>query len=160
MKITLFRLLPFLALLGLPLRAAGDAISTKPDAKTMAALNAADEERVGALLSGDRARLTAIFSDDLYFVHASGKRDTKASYIEVLATKQTVYSKYTYKEREFSQLAPGIVQMAGRILLMTKTGELDLNFLSIWRLEGGQWRFLSWQSSRNNPPAAAVKSKT
>ncbi len=163
MKTTLLRILPFLALALLPLRAEPSA-ALKPDAKTLTALEAADKERVSAILAGDRARLMEIFSADLYFVHASGKHDTRESYTEVLATKQTVYSKYNYVDREFRQLAPGIVQMNGRLLLDTKTGQLDLNFLSIWRLEGGKWRFVAWQSCRNNPPAAApaaaVNSKT
>lgn len=129
----------------------------QPETKTLAALETADRARVAAILAGDRAGLTAIFSDDLYFVHASGKHDTKASYTETLASKQTVYSKYTYQEREFRQLAPTIVQMAGRLLLETRGGLLDLNFLSVWRNENGVWRFLAWHSSRNLPPTPATK---
>lgn len=149
---TLLRLLPFLALAFATLRGAP---SLQPDAATLAALEAADTARVAAILAGDRAGLTAIFSDDLYFVHASGKHDTKASYTETLATRQTVYSHYTYKERHFRQLAPGIVQMAGRVLVGTKAGELNLNFLSLWRNENGVWRFIAWQSARlpDAPPA-------
>jgi hypothetical protein len=153
---SLLRLLPLLALTFLSIRAA-EMPSTKLDAKTQAALEAADSARVAAILAGDRAGLNAIFSDDLYFVHASGKHDTKASYTEALASKQTVYSKYTYQERNFRQLAPGIVQMAGRLILLTRGGELDLNFLSIWRLENGAWRFVAWQSSRNQPATEAPK---
>jgi hypothetical protein len=72
---TLLRLLPLLALAFVSVRAA-EMSTTKLDAKTLAALEAADAARVAALLSGDRAGLTAVFSDELYFVHASGKRDT------------------------------------------------------------------------------------
>ncbi len=151
---SLLRLIPLVAL---AVVSAVAAPSLQPDASTLAALEAADAARVAAILAGDRAGLTAIFSDDLYFVHASGKHDTKASYTEALASKQTVYAKYTYKERNFRQLAPGIVQMAGRILLETRGGELDLNFLSLWRNENGVWRFIAWQSSRNLPPAPAAK---
>ena len=45
------------------------------------------------------------------------------------------------------------------MLLDTRTGQLDLNFLAIWRNEGGAWRFVAWQSSRLNPPDAAATAK-
>jgi hypothetical protein len=153
---TLLRLLPLLALAFVSVRADHHA-STKVDPKILAAVEAADTKRVAAILAGDRAGLTAIFSDDLYFVHASGKLDTKESYTEALASKRTVYSKYTYQDRNFRQLAPGIVQMAGRVLVGTRTGELDLNFLAIWREEKGAWRFVAWQSARNMPTAETKK---
>jgi hypothetical protein len=150
----LLRLLPLLVLAFTVL---GAAPTRTPDAATLAALEAADAARVKAILAGDRAGLNASFSDDLYFVHASGKHDTKASYSEVLVTKQTVYASYTYKERHFRQISSDIVQMDGRVFVDTKGGILDLNFLALWRNENGVWRFLAWQSSRNNPPAPATK---
>jgi hypothetical protein len=148
----LLRLILGLVALASSLRADPPALT--PDAATVAALEAADKARVAAILAGDRAGLTEIFSDDLYFRHASGALDSKASYTEKLATKQTVYSKYTYQNKVFRQLAPGIVQMSGRLLLDTRTGTLDLNFTSVWRNENGKWRFLVWQSATNPPPAA------
>jgi hypothetical protein len=154
----LLRLLPLIALALVSLRAA-DRPSTSVDARTLAALQAADSARVAAIMAGDRAGLTAIFSDDLYFKHASGKLDTKESYTEALASKRTVYSKYTYQERNFRQLAPGIVQMAGRLLLETRGGLLDLNFLAIWRNENGRWRFLAWQSARLPLPDSPTAKK-
>ena len=33
------------------------------------------------------------------------------------------------------------------------TNALDLNFLTVWREEGGKWRFLAWKSCKNPPPA-------
>jgi len=143
-----------LLILPIGLLQAANSNSSRLDAGTLAAVEAADAARVAALLAGDRNGLDAIFSDDLYFVHANGRRDTKAGYIEALATRQTVFTKYTYQDRDFRQLAPGIVQMAGRTLVGTPGGELDLDFLAVWRNENGKWRFAAWHSVRH-PPAAA-----
>jgi len=38
-----------------------------------------------------------------------------------------------------------------------QTGLLDLNYLAVWRQEGGRWRFLAWQSCKNPSPADAKK---
>jgi hypothetical protein len=160
------KLLPALLVLGLallsPLSAADQpaATATAPDLeKIRAALIKADDERLAATQAGDQARLTAIFSDELRYSHSSGKVDTKESYIKSLTSHSTVYEKFDYKERAFKSVAPGIALMTGRVVTTVtqggKPGELDLNFLAVWRLEKGQWKFLAWQSCKNTPPAAA-----
>jgi hypothetical protein len=149
----LLRLLPCLALAFVSLHAADD--------KLIAAVQAADAERVAATKAGDGARLDAIFSNDLRYAHSSGHVDTKASYMKSLTSHNTVYETYDYKEQNFTPVAPGIVLMTGRVLSHTRnaTGanDLDLNFLAVWREEGGKWRFLAWQSCKNPPPAPAAK---
>jgi ketosteroid isomerase-like protein len=151
MKTSFWRLLPLLALLTVVLRAA--------DTSLVTAVRAADDERVAATKAGDRARLEAIYSDDLRYAHSSGKIDTKASYINSLVTRSTVYETYDYQQRDFKSIAPGVVLMTGRVLIRAlsggQTNELDLNFLAVWREEQGHWRFVAWQSARNPPPAAA-----
>lgn len=147
---------PLLALLFLafvaPLLAADDTA-------VIAALTKADDERTSAIQAGDRARLTAIFSDELRYAHSSGKVDTKASYIDALTSKATTYHGFDYKERTFKKVGPGVALMSGRVITKTSSGggkpnELDLSFLAVWREENGQWKFLAWQSCRLNPPAA------
>jgi hypothetical protein len=34
---------------------------------------------------------------------------------------------------------------------------MDLSYLAVWRQEGGQWRFLAWQSCRMPETPAAAK---
>ncbi len=151
---TLLRLLPLLALAFVSVRAAED--------KALDALRAADAERVAATKAGDRARLEAIFSDELRYAHSSGKVDTKASLIQSLATRATVYETYDYQEQNFKRVAPGVFTMTGRVLVHTASAsgqrsELDLNFLAVWREENGKWRFFAWQSCKNPAPADAKK---
>ena len=147
---TLLRLLPFLALAFVTVRAADD--------KLLAAVRAADAERVAATMAGDRARLDAIFSDALHYSHSSGHIDTKASYMQALVSRASIYSSYKYVEQTFTPVGPGIVLMTGRALIRagtaTSANDLDLNFLAVWREENGKWRFLAWQSCKNPPPTA------
>ncbi len=126
----------------------------------LAAVTAADDERVAATKAGDRARLEEIFSDELHYAHSSGHLDTKASYIDALASHRSVYETYDYRERHFLPAAPGVVLMTGRVLIRARSGgevhDLDLNFLAVWREENGRWRFLAWQSCAAAPPAPAA----
>ena len=149
----MLRLVPFLALALVTLRAADD--------KLLAAVRAADDERVAAVKAGDRGRLEAIFSDELRYAHSSGHVDTKVSYVDALASHRTVYETYDYKERTVVPAAPGVVLMTGHVVIHSRNAsgpnELDLNFLAVWREENGKWRFLAWQSCKNPPPAPAAK---
>ena len=149
------RLLALFALAFVTLHAADD--------KALAAARAADDERLAATKSADPKQLDAIFSNDLRYAHSSGKVDTKASYVQSLTSRNTIYESFDYQERNFTIAAPGVVLMTGRVLIHSSNNgqkvENDLNFLAVWREEGGRWRFLAWQSCKNPPPAPAAAKK-
>jgi Domain of unknown function (DUF4440) len=146
------RLLGFL-LLGFVLvpfaRAGDDAV--------VAAVRAADDERIAAMLAANVNRLGPVLSDQLHYAHSSGAVDTKASYLQSIATHRSVYVSVDYVRRDFVPVAPGVVLMEGRVRInagsSTQQNLLDLNFLGVWRDEGGKWRFVAWQSCKNPPPA-------
>jgi len=129
------------------------------DTQIIAAVRAADDERVAAMIAANPQRLDAIYSDQLHYTHSNGKLDTKASYIESLVSHRTVYESFTYGQRNFQPVAPGVVLMTGHALLKVNNGgqksDVDINFLAVWREEKGQWRFFAWQSSKNPPPPPA-----
>lgn len=143
------RFLLLLALLAARLAAAEDA--------PLATVRAADDERIAAMLAADPVRLDALLSDQLHYAHSSGFIDTKASFIESLAGRHVIYESAEYVQRDFIPAGPGVMLMKGRARFMAGRGAertlLDLNFLAVWREEGGRWRFLAWQSSRNPSPA-------
>lgn len=128
-------------------------------ADNLAAWQAADDARVAAMISADPAKLAALFSDELRYVHSSGKLDTKASFTESLTSGKSKYASMTYENREFREVAPGLVLMNGRVKVKLGAKEpytdLHLSFLAAYRLEKGTWRFLAWQSCKLDE--AAVK---
>lgn len=148
--------LPRLLLIVLTL---ASALTTRAsDEAVIAAVRAADDERVAATMAADPARMDAIYSNQLHYAHSNGKIDTKKSYVESLLSRSTVYTGYDYKQRDFLVAAPDIALMTAHVLITagraTTQNTNDLNILAVWRREGGQWRFLAWQSCRNPPPAA------
>ncbi len=125
-------------------------------ADQIAAVRAADDERVAAILSADPARLEAIFSDELHYSHSNTKVDTKATFVDALSSKKSVYESFEHKERVWIPAGPGVVLQHGRMLTSVRSAsgvnKLDLAYLAVWRLEQGKWRFLAWQSCRVPPP--------
>lgn len=124
----------------------------------VAEVRAADNERVAAILAADATRLDAILSDDLHYAHSNGRVDTKASYIESLLSRKTVYRKYDYQRRDFTIVSPEIALMTGRLGIEAdnhgRLATLDLSVLAVFRKEAGRWRFLAWQSAQLPSPAA------
>ena len=124
-----------------------------------AAVRTADDERVAATQTGDRARLAAIYSDDLRYVHSNGKVDDKAEHVDGLAKRTSVYEKFDYQTREFRLAATGVILMSGRVIIHSTNAkgktQNDVNFLAVWRLEQGQWKFLAWQAAKNLTPVPA-----
>lgn len=155
---TLLRALP-LMLLGLVALPAAEPGS----ADVMAAVTAADAARQRAFVAADRAELAAILSDELRYAHSNGKVDTKAMLMETLLDGRSDYESFDYEERNFTPAGPGVVLMSGRVIVGLRNADgpqrIDLNFLAVWRQEGGAWRFLAWQSCRNPAPSAALATK-
>ena len=125
-----------------------------------AAWRAADDARVAAMVSADPAKLAAAFSDDLIYVHSNGKVDTKATFAPAIASGKSVYHSVTYEQRDFREVAPGLVLMTARCRVqLGKTApfnELYLSVLAAYRLENGAWRFLAWQSCKLDTAAPAA----
>lgn len=123
----------------------------------VAAVRAADDERVAATIAGNRDRLAAIYSDDLRYVHSSGKIDNKAEHADGLAKRTSVYERFDYQTREFRLAGPGVMLMSGRVVIHSTNAkgknQNDVNYLAVWRLEHGQWKLLAWQAAKNLPPA-------
>ncbi|MFM7240615.1 MAG: nuclear transport factor 2 family protein [Opitutia bacterium] len=124
------------------------------------AVRAADDARVAAMLSPDKAVLDAVLSDDLRYAHSNGKVDTKASLTAALLGGDAKYLSYKYTERNFRFPAPDVAVMAGRLEVQAKVDGVamttGISYLAVWRLENGRWRFFAWQSCKI-PPATPAK---
>lgn len=130
-------------------------LNLRADEAKLAAVSAADDARVAAMKAADKDKLTAIFSDELRYAHSSGVVDLKAGFIDILVSGKTKYVGYDIVERNFTFPAPGIALMSGqsRVQAESAKGKMDsvLSYLAVWREEGGQWKFLAWQSCKLPP---------
>jgi hypothetical protein len=63
----------------------------KADVADAAALKEAVESLRQAMLNADKAKLEALTADQLSYGHSAGKLETKAEFIDVIASKKTVY---------------------------------------------------------------------
>ena len=134
-----------------------DGAAQQPDDALVATLSAAADARVSALVGNDLEALGAILSDELRYVHSSGTADTKADFIGNLAAGKIRYVEYLQGDRTWRMPAPGVALESGRatVKVTGASGSMrhHLSYLATWRVEGGRWRFVAWQSARIPQPA-------
>ena len=131
--------------------------TTQPDrtstdlAADTAAIRAADEQRCAAIGNRDRAALSATLSEDLSYMHSTGLRDGKESYIamSIEATPRTVsrgetevllYGDVAVVRGDYQiHIEPDAESPDGR--------HTNASGLQVWRREDGTWRLFLHQGT-------------
>lgn len=120
------------------------------------AVAAADDRRVAAFLSGDRARLDPVLSAELRYAHSNGNVDTKASLLDAVAARRLQYLELDGVERVISVLSADVATVSGHCHLKVsgngQTIDMNVSFLAVYRREAESWRLIAWQSARLQPP--------
>jgi len=112
------------------------------------ALGQAVEELRKAILSADKAKLTALAADDLSYGHSDGRVQNKAEFIDGVVNR-----KPTVKSLDFPELKTAVTGDAGvaRHLFVQqseldgKTTDIKLGTLEVWQKQGGDWKLLARQ---------------
>lgn len=124
-------------------------------AEETAALITADDTRVSAMTTADKEKLETLLSEELHYAHSNGLVETKAEFIAAVTSGKLNYQGIDYQERKFTFPAPGVAMMTGRarVQAVSAKGPMDavMAYLAVWRKEGGEWKFLAWQSCKLPP---------
>jgi hypothetical protein len=117
-----------------------------------AAIAKLETERIDAVIKGDRATLDRIFADDLSYVHASGRVDTKATMLADVAAGRMKYKKFDRTDvRVRAYAASAIVTGRAAVDVDIDKKNLVLNILFTGfyvKQPDGSWRMVAWQSTR------------
>jgi ketosteroid isomerase-like protein len=121
-----------------------------------AAIRELDDDRMRAMIGGDADRVAELLSDDLVYMHTTGDRDTKESY---LAKLRSGFVEYKYIERlEERVFVHGEVAYLtgwhiGLSILEGQPRLMDSYFLAIWKVVEGGWKLCAWQATAHLPAA-------
>ena len=116
-----------------------------------AAINAAVEALSKAMLQADGAALGRLVADQLSYGHSSGMLETKAQFIDVIASKKTIYKSISLSEP--STVVAGDNAIVRHIFTNTtetagKTGTISVGILQVWQRQDGDWKLLARQAFR------------
>jgi hypothetical protein len=135
------------------LEAQGSAAQTNsPEAQVLAV----EKARIAAVLAKDTKTLDRICADDLTYIHASGRVDTKASYIEAIGSDELHYIAWDPKElhaRVFGDTTVLNGEYHVRVInrRMQPPDPLDMNvfILTVYVKRDGRWQQVAWQTTKD-----------
>jgi len=140
--------------LGSSMMAAAQSLSaTSEGAKEVLAT---EEARVAALEHSDVAALDRIMADDVTYIHASGKVDTKKSYLEAIRSGQLHYISWQPKGLHVRMLGNDGAIIDGEYTVRVTDSRVqstpfDINIfiLTAYARRDGRWQQVAWQSTRD-----------
>lgn len=116
-----------------------------------AAVNQAIEALRKAMLAGDRAQLEALVADQLSYGHSGGAVETKQQFVDVVASKKTVYKTITLSDA--SVVVAGTNAIARHTFAVEfeadgKPGTAKVGVMQVWQKQGASWKLLARQAFR------------
>jgi hypothetical protein len=105
------------------------------------------QARTEAMLAKDEPALQKFLDDDLIHIHSSGRIDTKASFIDNLMKGKTGYKKISYNNVKVGIYGDSAI-ISGNAVIETIQSNLDLIFTTVWVKSGGNWRSISWHTTK------------
>lgn len=136
-----------LAASGASVFALSSANAEGPDA---AAVAQAVSALTKAMLTADKAKLEALTADQLSYGHSSGKVEDKATFVDVVGSKKTVYKSI--------ELSKQTVVVAGNDAIVRHAWESEsgsgdgkwnvakIGILQVWQKQASGWRLLARQA--------------
>ena len=117
-------------------------------ADEMAAAKAVEDLRK-AMVEADKAKLDALTAADLSYGHSAGVVETKAQFIDVIASKKTIYKQITLLEPSLK--VSGDNAIARHIFTAEteadgKPGSARVGVLQVWQKQASGWRLLARQA--------------
>ncbi len=117
----------------------------------VAAVDKAIADLREAMLTADRAKLTALLSDQLSYGHSAGRLETKAEFLDIVAGKKTLYKSMTFSDATTSVAGNNaIVRHIMTVDVETdgKPATAKVGALQVWVKDGGSWKLLARQAFR------------
>jgi hypothetical protein len=102
-----------------------------------------------AMLGADKAKLDALTADQLSYGHSAGKLETKSEFVDIVASKKTVY-----KMLEWTDVAVTVVgttaivrnNWTGLSVSDGKENPSKIGVLQAWTKIGNDWKLLGRQA--------------
>jgi len=128
-------------------------------ASVPAGAESADEAAVGkaiddltkAMMAADKAKLEALTADGLSYGHSSGRVETKAQFIGVIADKKTIYKSITLSDPTVAVVGNNAIArhtFAAEVESGGQASSPKIGVLQVWVKDGAGWKLLARQAFR------------
>jgi hypothetical protein len=102
-----------------------------------------------AMLAADKAGLESLVADQLSYGHSGGVVQDKAAFVDVIASKKTIYKSIVLSDQTVAVAGPNaIVRHAwlGESESGGKSNVSKIGVLQVWQKQGADWKLLARQA--------------
>jgi hypothetical protein len=127
----------------------GVAVGASAQTKDETDVAAAVEKMRLAMISGQKADLDAVASDDLTYGHSSGKLQTKAEFMDSFITKASVFVTITLTDQTIKVTGNTAIvrhKLAATTADGGKPGTVNLGIMLVFVKQHGAWKLLGRQA--------------
>ena len=110
-----------------------------------------DLKRMNAMVARDGDMLRALLADDLIYTHSSARLDTKQTMIRAMESGVGYYTRCEpsdVKAQEFGDVVVLTGVCAISIMQRKKPSSFTVRFTDVWAKRDGDWRMVTWQSTK------------
>jgi len=118
----------------------------KPDAK--AAVLAAEQKWVAAVIHGDGATLEKLMASDIQYTHSSAATQTRAEFIQAATSGSTKYLSIDFSDEVVRQYGRTVIITHKANIKTAQTGEAHLYVGEVWAEQNGGWQMVSRQATK------------
>lgn len=115
--------------------------------KDETAVATAVDQLTQALLSGDRAALTAVAAEELSYGHSSGLIENKAAFVEAVASGKSDFTKIDLSDQTISVVGKTAL-VRHKMSADLGSTHVNLGILTVWTKQKGGWKLLARQAYR------------
>jgi hypothetical protein len=116
---------------------------------------ALDARRCDAIIAGDIRALEDMITETFVYKHASGRLDTRASYLAARRAGAVRFSRFERTDLEVRVLESAVAVLSGRLRSWLTTAEAekvnDHRFVGVWVKRGDDWRCASFEATEADP---------
>ncbi|MEA3121492.1 MAG: hypothetical protein QOH33_1047 [Paraburkholderia sp.] len=121
-------------------------------ATVIEAIRVLERDRFRAMVDGDVPLLSELLSENVSFVHTSGRRETKQQFIDAICAGHRRYRQIEVQSQEILTVGKETCVVTGSALfeLEANNGALiyPIAYTSIQAQEDGRWRLIVWHATR------------
>jgi hypothetical protein len=122
------------------------AAEPKPDMK--AAVLAAEQKWVDAVIHGDGAALEKLMSPDILYTHSSAMTQTRAEFIKAATSGSTKYTAIDFSDVVVRQYGHTAIITHKAVFKTVQNGETHLFVGEVWAEQNGAWQMVSRQATK------------
>jgi hypothetical protein len=122
------------------------AAEPKPDVK--AAVLAAEQKWVDAVIHGDGAALEKLMASDILYTHSSAMTQSRAEFIKAATSGSTKYTAIDFSDVVVRQYGKTAVITHKAVFKTVQNGESHLFVGEVWAEQNGGWQMVSRQATK------------